>query len=202
MAEGVMDWMPKNTEWSETTWKELVSHSKSLEAFLRRKMQNPADAEDIAQETFAGIVKNSNNHGTEPKYPKTFLTTAGQRKLIDNAKGERIRFAGDKNRVSFEDGDKHVQFLETIAAQTPDPVQQIARKEALGQIRAAVKKMTPQYQRVYEVFFEGDHSHEETAQLTGLKVPAVKSAIHRIREQLREIDLIPAEAARGGRGRR
>jgi RNA polymerase sigma-70 factor (ECF subfamily) len=73
-----------------------------------------------------------------------------------------------------------------IAAWGEDPEQQLSREELGGILETAIQSLEPLYRSVFVLRDIEELSTEETAEVLGLSVPAVKSRLLRARLQLRE----------------
>jgi RNA polymerase sigma-70 factor (ECF subfamily) len=73
-----------------------------------------------------------------------------------------------------------------IAAWGEDPEQQLSREELGGILETAIQSLEPLYRSVFVLRDIEELSTEETAEMLGLSVPAVKSRLLRARLQLRE----------------
>jgi RNA polymerase sigma-70 factor (ECF subfamily) len=73
-----------------------------------------------------------------------------------------------------------------IAAWGEDPEQQLSREELGGILDTAIQSLEPLYRSVFVLRDIEELSTEETAEVLGLSVPAVKSRLLRARLQLRE----------------
>jgi RNA polymerase sigma-70 factor (ECF subfamily) len=73
-----------------------------------------------------------------------------------------------------------------IAAWGEDPEQRFSREELGSILDSAIQSLEPPYRSVFVLRDLDELSTEETADVLGLSVPAVKSRLLRARLQLRE----------------
>jgi RNA polymerase sigma-70 factor (ECF subfamily) len=75
----------------------------------------------------------------------------------------------------------------------PRQYEEVEEGEERCRVRAGLGALPPQYRQVLTLFYYEEFTHEELASRLGRSVPAVKSLLHRAREQLRK------EISRDGR---
>jgi RNA polymerase sigma-70 factor (ECF subfamily) len=144
--------------------------------------QNREDAEDVLQETFMKAYEHLDQFQGNSKFYTWIVRIAVNQALM------KLRRRKTDRSVSLDEtidtGDDTV--VREIAGWDEDPEARYGREE-LGQIlNTAVESLEPPYRSVFVLRDIDELSTEETAEVLGLSVPAVKSRLLRARLQLRE----------------
>lgn len=69
----------------------------------------------------------------------------------------------------------------------PGPAEEIAQKELVNQIRAALEHLTPEHRQVVELTFMHGFSYQEIAEVAGCPVNTVKTRMFHAKRRLREV---------------
>ena len=144
--------------------------------------QNREDAEDVLQETFMKAYEHLNQFKGDSKFYTWIVRIAVNQALM------KLRRRKTDKSVSLDEtidtGEDMV--VREIAAWGEDPEQQFSREELGGVLDTAIQSLEPLYRSVFVLRDIEELSTEETAEMLGLSVPAVKSRLLRARLQLRE----------------
>jgi RNA polymerase sigma-70 factor (ECF subfamily) len=137
-------------------------------------------AEHIMQETFYSMVKSLHQFDHNSKL-STWLY-----RIVANHCLMMARKAKSRSFVSFDDDDENL-FEEKYAADWNSiPYKDTENKELKRILDMAIQNLSPDYRMVFLLRDVEGLSTEETAQVTELSIPAVKSRLHRARAFLRE----------------
>lgn len=137
-------------------------------------------AEHIMQETFYSMVKSLHQFDHNSKL-STWLY-----RIVANHCLMMARKARSRPFVSFDDDEENL-FEEKYAADWSSiPYKDAENKELKNILDAAIQNLSPDYRLVFLLRDVEGLSTEETAQVTELSVPAVKSRLHRARAFLRK----------------
>jgi RNA polymerase sigma-70 factor (ECF subfamily) len=147
-------------------------------------LKNESDAEEAAQDVFLTVVQKAHTFkGNSALYSWIYRICVNTclMRLRGKRRGETVSIE-DFMPVFTEDG-MHASLIDDWSKE----VERKALDKELGQV---IKRFTGNLSEKYRVVFvlsdvEG-LSNEETAQILGLTVPAVKSRLHRARLYLRE----------------
>lgn len=147
-------------------------------------LKNESDAEEAAQDVFLTVVQKAHTFkGNSALYSWIYRICVNTclMRLRGKRRGETVSIE-DFMPVFTEDG-MHASLIDDWSKE----VERKALDKELGQV---IKQFTGNLSEKYRVVFvlsdvEG-LSNEETAQILGLTVPAVKSRLHRARLYLRE----------------
>jgi RNA polymerase sigma-70 factor, ECF subfamily len=144
--------------------------------------QNREDAEDVLQETFLKAYEHLDQFQGQSKFYTWIVRIAVNQALM------KLRRRKTDRSVSLDEtidtGEDTV--TREIAAWDEDPEQRFSREE-LGEILdSAIQSLASPYRSVFVLRDIDELSTEETADVLGLSIPAVKSRLLRARLQLRE----------------
>ena len=144
--------------------------------------QNREDAEDVLQETFMKAYEHLDQFKGDSKFYTWIVRIAVNQALM------KLRRRKTDKSVSLDEtidtGEDMV--VREIAAWGENPEQQLSREELGGILETAIQSLEPLYRSVFVLRDIEELSTEETAEMLGLSVPAVKSRLLRARLQLRE----------------
>jgi RNA polymerase sigma-70 factor (ECF subfamily) len=144
--------------------------------------QNREDAEDVLQETFLKAYEHLDQFQGQSKFYTWIVRIAVNQALM------KLRRRKTDRSVSLDEtidtGEDTV--TREIAAWDEDPEQRFSREELGAILDSAIQGLAPPYRSVFVLRDIDELSTEETAEVLGLSVPAVKSRLLRARLQLRE----------------
>jgi RNA polymerase sigma-70 factor (ECF subfamily) len=144
--------------------------------------QNREDAEDVLQETFMKAYEHLDQFQGNSKFYTWIVRIAVNQALM------KLRRRKTDKSVSLDEtidtGEDTV--VREIAAWGEDPEQRFSREELGSILDSAIQSLEPPYRSVFVLRDIDELSTEETADVLGLSVPAVKSRLLRARLQLRE----------------
>lgn len=143
--------------------------------------QNREDAEDAMQEAFLKAFKNFDSFQGDSRF-YTWLVRIAVNEALMRLRKRRPGQVSIDEMVETED-----DFMpREIEDWGPSPEQRYAQTE-LGEILSeAINKLDPAFRIVFQLRDMEELSTEETAEMLGLSVPAVKSRLLRARLKLRE----------------
>jgi RNA polymerase sigma-70 factor, ECF subfamily len=162
---------------------ELVrAHQGRVYAFAMRMCRNAEDARDILQETFLGMVRSLREYREESKFSTWLYRIASNACLKKRRRG--VHDPSPDQELSLDelmprpdsDGRKP-----EIADWSEDAEQALLRGELSDRMEAAIDKLPGEYKIILVLRDVEGLSAEETAQVAGLSVAAVKSRLHRAR---------------------
>lgn len=161
----------------------------SLFAHLVRKYEAPfmrkalsivrgqEEAQDIVQEAFTKIYLGA------PKFKKqegASFSSWGYRILINTA---LTHYAKAKRK-----GEHTAQLDEEIWALIPDKsLRQFEKAQLQDEVVSVLSRMSPLFAKVLSAFFIEGKSQEEIAKLEGVSVGAIKTRVHRAKQEFRKV---------------
>lgn len=158
---------------------ELVKkYEQTVYNFAFKFCRNKEKAENTMQETFVSMVKSLNQFGGKSKL-STWLYTVVSNHCLMQARSEKKHI-----HSSIDDEETYIDEKEISDWDvTPDRVTENSElKEVLDE---AILKLQDDYRIVFLLRDVEGFSTEETGNMMGLSIPAVKSRLHRARAFLR-----------------
>ncbi len=148
----------------------------------RRMMRNKEDAEDVVQESFrlAFIHLKSFKGGSRFS---TWLSRIAINAALMKLRKKHYRWDVSLDELSETE---ELSFQLDVEDQGPNPEQLFAHKERQRILFEAMNKLTPGMRKAIELRELGERSTEETAQIMGISVSAVKARVFHGRRILRE----------------
>lgn len=160
----------------------IERHAEKLLAYLLRQLQNQADAEELAQETFVRVYQNRRKFDPRQKF-STWLYA-----IATNLVKDKYRWRSRHPTVPLDEpltpsGDS---LGEVLADQQAGPGDLLADREDLDLLRRAVAELPEELRTALILSEYQDCSHAEIASVLHCSVKAVEGRIHRAREHLRK----------------
>lgn len=135
-------------------------HHGWLQAWLRRKLANPSDAADLAQDTFARLLT-----ARQPEViaqPRAYLTSVAKNILVNWYQRQALERA----------------YLEALAvmaeAEAPSPEQRLAILQTLHEIDAMLDALKPAARRAFLLSQIDGWKYEDIARELGVSLVTVK----------------------------
>ncbi|MFN3485503.1 MAG: RNA polymerase sigma factor [Planctomycetota bacterium] len=172
---------------------DLISiYWKPLYFYVRRRGYGNEAAKDIVQEFLTGLLERGAIARADPSRGRfrTFLLTSLGRFLQDWAKtaGRKKRGAGQTIlSLDFAAGEREYA-LEVAAGDPPERVLHRAWARSLWERSIAQLEGEPSHREAFRLYL-ADADYKTIAARTGLSEAAAKTAVHRIKAQLKEIVL-------------
>jgi len=168
---------------------EVIARERSrLGSFIRRRVADPADAEDILQDVFSELVE-SVRMVRPIEQIGAWLFQVARNRIIDRFRRRREQPAPVPPDLEGEDG------LATLAELLPSPragpEAQYARRLLLEELDAALEELPAEQRDVFVAHELEGKSFRELAAQTGLNVNTLLSrkryAVRHLRDRLRQI---------------
>lgn len=144
-------------------------------AYFRRRLDDPARAEELAQETFLAVLR-----GAERYEPRALFRTYLYR-IAANQLANHRRLASSRSK--------------DLAPATPAAGSRVSLDDAMW-IRQAVARLDPIDRDVVMLREYEDLNYEEIAAVLGIPINTVRSRLYRAREALRQL-LMPEASLKG-----
>ncbi len=164
----------------EKAFRELIlRHQQAVVGTVARMLNDPTEAEDIAQMVFVRVWQSASKWTHDAKFT-TYLFTI-TRNLVFNESRRR----GRKKEVSLESREEHQPAI-ARADESMQPGETLEKRELHRSIDRAIASL-PEQQRMAVILrtFEG-LDYEEIARALDTSVSSVKSLLFRARASLRE----------------
>ncbi len=150
-----------------------LAHHGWLQAWLRKKLGNPCDAADLAQDTFIRILAARNAVTIDE--PRAYLTTVARGVLINWYKRQALERA----------------YLEALALmpepEAPSPEQRAIILQTLHEIDAMLDALQPVARKVFLLSQLEGMKYEDNAALTGVSLTSVKRYMRQAFRQCMEL---------------
>ncbi len=144
--------------------------------------QNREDAEDIVQDAFLKAYEKLDQFQGNSKFSTWLIRIAVNESLMRLRKRKNARTVSMDEDVQTDEG-----FIpRDFADWSPNPEQQFGQSELADILRKTIQGLPEGFRSVFVLRDVENLSTEETAEMLGLSVPAVKSRLLRARLQLRE----------------
>ncbi|HUS19933.1 MAG TPA: RNA polymerase sigma factor [Terriglobales bacterium] len=144
--------------------------------------QNREDAEDVVQDAFLKAYQNLNKFQGNSKFYTWLVRIAVNEALMRLRKRKADKTVSMDEDVETEDG----SMPREVADWSPNPEQLFGQSELGDILGKTIQGLPTSFRTVFVLRDVEGMSTEETAEMLGLSVPAVKSRLLRARLQLRE----------------
>jgi len=162
-------------------FEELVSrHQQRVLAVALRITNNREDAEDVAQESFRKAFLHLGNFQAKSRF-STWLTRIAMNEALMLLRRKRGLFEALPD--SADDGGK--SSPEAFVDQRPNPEESCWRRECMDHLTEAINRLNPIIGRTILLREIEGRSVEETAQILGTTITAVKARVFQGRRKLR-----------------
>lgn len=138
-----------------------------------RMLGNAPDAEDATQEAFIRVYTKLHTYRPEAKLASWVLSIAAHY-CIDRLRRRRLTM------LSLDDE----PVADIAPSWLPQPEESALRREARDEVQALVERLAPEYRAPVILHYWYDFSYKEIADVMGLTPQAVKTRLHRARQQL------------------
>lgn len=145
-----------------------LKHKDPLLRYFLRQVNGHATAEELFQETWQSLIKNSANYKSSAKFT-TYLYTIAHSRLID--------FYRKSGKAQFESMDNDDDLIQFQAEEDSQPEFQISANELKEQLLSALDALAPNQKEVFLLKFEAGMSVPEIAEILGQNPEAVKSRL-------------------------
>ncbi len=155
-------------------WGEIVKEYKEKVYGLALGItREPADAEDIVQDTFVRAYDRLDQFDLERDFRPWLFTIAA------NLAKNKLR------RGRFVNPLKHPGWLP--GRDRDDPAEQVNREERINRMRKSLSDLDEKYRVPVVLRFYGDLSYEEISRVMDLPTGTVKTRLHRAKNNLKEV---------------
>ena len=168
---------------------EVVKREQSrLRNFIRRRVPDPRDAEDILQEVFYELVE-ANRLLMPIEHVTGWLFRVTRNRIADLFRKKKPESFGD-TAVADED-DEPLQLVDLLPSPDAGPEALYARHLLLGELEAAVDELPAEQREVFVAHELEGRSFKEMAAETGVSVNTLLSrkryAVRHLRERLQSV---------------
>jgi RNA polymerase sigma-70 factor, ECF subfamily len=177
--------MQKLAGGSDSAFEELLQrYETQVITFCYAFMRNREASEDLAQETFMRVFRNSARYQPVAKFT-TWLYKIAANLCINELKKRNLRQSLSLDEPAGADPDG-TKVIERIASEDSSPLSDAEKHEAQVLIGKAINHL-PDDQRTTLVMVEYHHmAYQDIAEVLGVTVSAIKMRVKRARETLKE----------------
>jgi RNA polymerase sigma-70 factor (ECF subfamily) len=164
-------------------------HERPVYRFLLRSLGNPAQAEELLQETWMAVVRSAPSYAPSARF-STWLYGIARNKLIDHWRAQRVVVSLDADLAANDpSGDGgNASLLDTLPAEaSAQPEVQALGKAQARALADAVQQLPPPQREAFLLHAEAGMSVEELAQLTGVGTETAKSRLRYAYARLRSL---------------
>jgi len=168
---------------------EVVEREQSrLRNFIRRRVPDPRDAEDILQDVFYGLVE-ANRLLMPIEHVTGWLFRVARNRIIDLFRKKWPESFSDT--AVADEGDELLQLEDLLPSPDAGPEALYARNVLLDELRLAVEELPAEQRRVFVAHELEGRSFKQMAAETGVNVNTLLSrkryAVLHLRERLQSI---------------
>jgi RNA polymerase sigma-70 factor (ECF subfamily) len=154
-------------------------HTMPLWRFLQRQLQNPALADELAQDVWFSVVQHAAAYQALARF-RTWLFTLAHHRLVDHWRRHKPLASLD---AQTGDG---AALADTLAAESGfGPERQLDSREQAQALLDALAALPEQQRTAFLLQAEGGFSLTEIAETTGAALETVKSRLRYARARLR-----------------
>jgi RNA polymerase sigma-70 factor (ECF subfamily) len=169
---------------SQDAYRELLRRfERPVYSLVLRMVQDPATAEDLAQEVFVKAFRRLSTYDPQWKFSSWLF------KIAHNATIDYLR-KGTPDTVPLEAGagDEEGGGLAAVLADetAADPQAAAERRDLARSLEKAIGRLRPEYRQAVLMFYAHGASYQEICEVTGLPLGTVKTNLHRARKELAE----------------
>ncbi len=160
----------------------ITKYSKMVYSIAYRLLRDSEEARDLSQDVFLRAFRFINKYNPEFKM-STWLVRIAYNLYKDRFKTKKIHIV---NQVSFGDDESNKSYEEQFIDGSPRPDEKIESAVKSEYIISVINKLPVNYKMVITLYFWGDHSYEEIAEIMEIPVGTVKSRLKRAKNYLLE----------------
>lgn len=159
----------------------VQQHQARVYRFCMKLCRDPADAEDVLQETFLALARSIGDFRGEASL-STWLYAVARSFCIK----KRRRARPTASLADVTPGEEQQGAVMGLTASEPPPDEMLAGREVELAVERALRSLEPEAREVLLLRDMEGCSAAEVAEVLGISVAAVKSRLHRARLLLRE----------------
>jgi RNA polymerase sigma-70 factor (ECF subfamily) len=159
----------------------VVRFERPVYSLVARMVQDPALAEDLAQEVFIKAFRRLDTYDPQRKL-SSWLFKIAHNTTIDHLR----RHAPETVPLEGEKDDEHRGGLAAVLSDTAteNPSAAAERKDMARALERAIARLRPEYRESVVLFYIEGASYQEICEATGLPLGTVKTNLHRARKEL------------------
>jgi RNA polymerase sigma-70 factor (ECF subfamily) len=162
----------------------VTRHRKPVFNFILRFVRDPAQAEDVTQETFLRLIKGADAYERQAKFT-TWLYTIARNLCIDAARRGKHRKAASLD-APVGDDEGSAALIDLVPDGTAGVDRQAQSRELGVRMRAAIEALPDEQREIFLLREVADLQFNEIAAVVGCPENTVKSRMRYALEKMRE----------------
>lgn len=162
----------------------MTRHRKPIYAFILRSVRDPAQAEDLLQETFLRLIKGADAYERQAKFT-TWLYTIARNLCVDAARRGKHRNAASLD-APVAGSDRATPLVELVSDGKAGADRAAMDRELARRIQEAVAALPEEQREIFLLREVADLQFNEIAAVVGCSENTVKSRMRYALEKLRE----------------
>lgn len=156
----------------------IKRHVDAVYGFALSYVKSPAEAEDVAQESFIKVWKKLKQYDQTKSFRAWLMTIVKNTALDHLKKKQAVPFS------SFENEAGENVLLSTFKSDLPSPQAEMMQNELAAEMAGARSGLSPKYQKVLDLKVDNDFTFREISQALMEPLNTVKSRYRRALEAL------------------
>jgi len=162
-------------------------HVESIHVFIMRRTGSREVAEDLTSATFEKALAGIDRFKWAPGGISPWLFRIASNQVTDHYR-RRGRRSGDRARRAVD------RLYDPVSFAADDAIESVLDRDRAAQVRAALNRLNPRYQRALSLRYISGMEHEEAARAMGLSRSLMAVLTHRATKALgRELDKLDEE---------
>lgn len=161
----------------------VVRFERPVYSLVVRMVQDPATAEDLAQEVFIKAFRRLDTYDPQRKLA-SWLFKVAHNTTIDHLRRnapDTVPLEGDRSEAEEGRGGLAAVLADESLE---DPSAAAERKDMARSLERAIARLRPEYREVVVLFYLEGASYQEICEAVGLPLGTVKTNLHRARKEL------------------
>jgi RNA polymerase sigma-70 factor, ECF subfamily len=171
--------LPADVSSVDVSWHQLMEHRDYLVRFARRKLHDPALAEDAVQDVFEAVLSGRATFAGRSAL-RSWLTAILKNKIIDTIR-QRARFDSFDSGEGDEDNSPEAQ---AAACDSAGPEEIAIHRELLAHTLGRIAKLPKGLRDVMQFRVLQDESSVKVCRRLGISEASLFVRLHRARKQL------------------
>jgi len=166
----------------------VMREGSRLRNFIRRRVPDPLDAEDILQDVLYELVE-ANRLLMPIDHVTGWLFRVARNRIVDLFRKKKPESLGDA--ILQDENGEPLRWEDMFSSSEADPESSYVRSVLLDELEQAIAELPPEQREVFVAHELEGHSFKEIAARTGVSVNTLLSRKHyavlRLRERLQSI---------------
>ena len=161
----------------------VVRFERPIYSLVARMVQDPALAEDLAQEVFVKAFRRLDTYDPQRKL-SSWLFKIAHNTTIDHLRRHSLDTVPLEAEKGDDRGDRGGLAAVLSDAGAESPAAAAERRDMGRALEHAISRLRPEYRESVVMFYVEGASYQEICEVTGLPLGTVKTNLHRARKEL------------------